>query len=71
MAKLFKLPFLNQGQEFVISANRFFFLFFFFFYLSANLLISDMVFIRGVQNSSVASHIKRLHSVLLLCCQGS
>ena len=36
----------------------------------ANLLIHHMVFVRNVQKSPIASHLKDLDPTLDFCCQG-
>ena len=36
----------------------------------ANLLVSHMVFVRNVQKSPIASHLKGLNPSLDFCCQG-
>ena len=37
----------------------------------ANLLVRHMVFVRNVQKSPIASHLKGLDPSLYFCCQGS
>ena len=52
MARSPQLPFLDQCQEFVVFCNGF-------WNLSTNTLFNNMVFVRGIQSPSEASHPSR------------
>ena len=58
-----RVPFLDHCQESIIHSTDW-------LYLSANLLTGYVVLIRDVQEPSVDSNLKGLHSFFNLCCQG-
>ena len=62
LAKPLEFLFLDQSQEFIILSNGR-------MDLSVNLLIGNMSLVWNVQERSVASHLKGLHSFLLICCK--